>query len=106
MGGTIVKGESYTDGAARKLEQETGLVAQFKLVGFERRQLFKEDKLFSDVLFPICYASTYESELMDLTDFSAWGYAKLRPKKHGRLQKKKPGFNYMVPSEQFRALFK
>ncbi len=69
MGGTVVKGESFADGAKRKLLQETGLLAEFKLVGFERRQLYKDDRLFSDVLFPICYASSYQSDLLEATEF-------------------------------------
>lgn len=73
MGGTILKGEALTEGASRKLEQETGLVAEFRLVGFERRRLYKNNKLFSDVLFPICYADTYDGELIETTDFG-WNY--------------------------------
>ena len=69
MGGTILKGEPLVDGAARKLQQETGLMAEFHLVGFDRRQLYKDGKLFSDVLFPICYADTYRGELIETTEF-------------------------------------
>lgn len=69
MGGTILKGESFTDGAKRKLLQETGLLAEFKLVGIERRQLYKNNQLFSDVLFPICYASSSKNEMKELTEF-------------------------------------
>lgn len=69
MGGTIVKGESMADGATRKLKQETGLTAEFRVVGFEKRQLYKNNKLFSDVLFPICYADTYSGELLEMTEF-------------------------------------
>lgn len=69
MGGTIIKGESFVAGATRKLRQETGLSAEFQLVGFERRQLYKSDKLFSDVLFPICYARESTGELREITEF-------------------------------------
>ena len=69
MGGTILKGESFTEGAKRKLLQETGLLAEFKLAGIERRQLYKNDKLFSDVLFPICYADSHEGDLEEMTEF-------------------------------------
>lgn len=69
MGGTIVKGESFVDGAARKLQQETGLEAEFSLIGIERRQLYKEDELFSDVIFPICYASSYSGNLLMISAF-------------------------------------
>ena len=64
MGGTIVKGEDMLDGACRKLQGETGLQADFKLVGMERRRLYKSDELFSDVLFPICYADNHRGELI------------------------------------------
>lgn len=69
MGGTIVKGESFTEGASRKLRQETGLHAQFNLVGIERRRLYKNNELFSDVLFPICYASSSTGTLLPSTLF-------------------------------------
>jgi len=69
MGGTIVKGESFQAGASRKLQQETGLMADFRLVGLERRMLYKEGMLFSDVLFPICYAATYSGRLQNITEF-------------------------------------
>lgn len=64
MGGTILKGEDILDGASRKLQDETGLTAQFKLLGFERRRIYKEDELFSDIIFPICYADNHEGELI------------------------------------------
>lgn len=68
MGGTIVKGEDLLDGACRKLENETGLRANFCLLGFERRRLYKSNELFSDVIFPICYADNYEGDLIS-TDY-------------------------------------
>jgi hypothetical protein len=69
MGGTLLKGEGILEGASRKLKQETGLDASFRLVGFERRRLHKGGTLFSDVLFPITYASSYDGELAEKTDF-------------------------------------
>jgi ADP-ribose pyrophosphatase YjhB (NUDIX family) len=69
MGGTILKGESMTDGARRKLQQETGLSAEFKVLGIERRHLYKNRDLFSDVLFPICYATEHSGELQEMTAF-------------------------------------
>ena len=69
MGGTIVKGESMVDGAKRKLEQETGLTADFRVIGIERRQLYKSNELFSDVLFPICYATNASGSLLETTEF-------------------------------------
>lgn len=69
MGGTILKGESFTEGAQRKLKQETGLHAEFSLVGIERRRLYKDNELFSDVLFPICYTPSSSGVLLSVTSF-------------------------------------
>ncbi len=63
MGGTIVKGEDILEGANRKLQDETGLSASFRLLGIERRRLYKKGVLFSDVVFPICYATSAHGEL-------------------------------------------
>lgn len=68
-GGTIIKGEPLLEGASRKLKQETGLQATFELVGIERRFYYKNNELFSDVLFPICYCNTSTGELLNKTEF-------------------------------------
>lgn len=65
MGGTIMKGEPLLEGASRKLKDETGLSAEFRQVGQERRMRYVNGELFSDVLFPICYASLVTGELHD-----------------------------------------
>lgn len=68
MGGTIIKGEPLLEAATRKLQEETGLSATFRLVGHERRITYKNDQLFSDVLFPICYADNFTGTVSD-TDY-------------------------------------
>ena len=68
MGGTILKGESIQDGASRKLRQETGVTATFTVVGSERRMMYKDGDLFSDVLFPIAYSNSSKGEPTD-TEF-------------------------------------
>ena len=69
MGGVVQKGELIEPAAHRKLEQETGLQADFKLVGCERRILYKNGEIFSDVMFPIAYADEYTGELLEDTVF-------------------------------------
>jgi hypothetical protein len=65
MGGVVLKGELIEPAAARKLKQETGLEAEFKLIGCERRIMYKGGELFSDLMFPICYTSSSKGDLID-----------------------------------------
>lgn len=69
MGGVVLKGELIESAATRKLKQETRLDARFRLVGNERRIMYKSGELFSDLLFPIAYADTYSGELIIDSDF-------------------------------------
>ncbi|MEQ1500291.1 MAG: NUDIX domain-containing protein [Parcubacteria group bacterium] len=68
MGGVVLKGELIEPAATRKLKQETGLEAKFKLIGCERRIMYKNGELFSDILFPICYSAKSDGELLS-TEF-------------------------------------
>lgn len=67
-GGTITKSEPLLEGAARKLQEETGLTATFELIATTRRILYKNNHLFADVFFPICLATRWSGELHD-TEF-------------------------------------
>lgn len=67
-GGVTLKGEFIVDSAKRKLQQETGLIADFKIMGYERRIMYKKGELFSDLIFPITYSSKHKGELRH-TDF-------------------------------------
>ncbi len=69
MGGVVLKGELIEAAATRKLKQETGLDAVFRLVGCERRIMYKAGELFSDVMFPIAYADEHAGHLIVDSDF-------------------------------------
>lgn len=64
-GGVVRKGEFIEEAATRKLKVETGLDAQFRIVGMQRRIMYKGGELFSDVYFPIAYADECYGELID-----------------------------------------
>jgi hypothetical protein len=63
MGGIVQKGEHVEAAATRKLRKETGLTAQFRIVGMERRIMYVKGELFSDILFPIAYADECSGEV-------------------------------------------
>ncbi len=69
MGGVVLKGELIEPAAKRKLKQETGLDADFRLVGCERRIMYKKGEIFSDVMFPIAYSDFVSGELIEDTEF-------------------------------------
>jgi 8-oxo-dGTP pyrophosphatase MutT (NUDIX family) len=68
-GGVVLKGETTEAAASRKLKIETGLDAKFKVLAIERRMIHTNNELFSDVLFPIAYASKYSGELLEETKY-------------------------------------
>jgi len=69
MGGVVRKGESIEDAATRKLKAETGLVANFKLIGIQRRIMYVKGELFSDVTFPVAYSDEYEGDLIEDSEY-------------------------------------
>ncbi len=69
MGGMVLKGELIEPAAKRKLKQETGLEAVFKLVGCERRIMYKGGEIFSDVMFPVTYSDSVSGTLIEDTEF-------------------------------------
>ena len=52
IGGIVRKGESLEVAATRKLKVESGLTAQFKLLGIERRMMYKGDRCFLMLFSP------------------------------------------------------
>jgi 8-oxo-dGTP pyrophosphatase MutT (NUDIX family) len=68
-GGVVCKEEGIEAAARRKLAEETGLTATFRHVGMERRMLYHDGDLFSDVLFPFCYADASEGVLYPETPY-------------------------------------
>jgi ADP-ribose pyrophosphatase YjhB (NUDIX family) len=68
-GGVVLKEEPVEAAASRKLREETGLEATFKHVGMERRIMYRDGDLFSDLLFPLCYANACTGELLVDTEF-------------------------------------
>jgi len=69
MGGVVLKGEFIETAASRKFKQETGLDAKFKLLGCERRIMYKDGELFSDIMFPIAYTNKVSGGLNVDTKF-------------------------------------
>lgn len=69
MGGVVLKGELIEPAAKRKLKQETGLDADFRFVGCERRIMYKKGEIFSDVMFPITYSDSVSGELIEDSEF-------------------------------------
>lgn len=69
-GGVIRKSESVLLAAKRKLKVETGLDCDsFRIVGMERRILYKDNQLFSDIIFPIVYSDKYSGVLLADSEF-------------------------------------
>ncbi len=69
MGGSIKRGENILDAAKRKLKEETGLIADFILLGNERRIQYANEEIFSDILFYICYSTKTKGSLTEKTEF-------------------------------------
>lgn len=68
VSGPINKGEFPVTAAKRILQEETGLEADLKLLGFVRKVFFDESKnIIGDTLYHICYGENIAGELLDET---------------------------------------
>jgi ADP-ribose pyrophosphatase YjhB (NUDIX family)/predicted transcriptional regulator len=65
IGGPILWGESIEEAAARELEKQTGLNAEFAVKSFYRVRDYREEtsELLEDKLFVVLSATTYTGEL-------------------------------------------
>ena len=64
IGGGLLRGELPTDAAARRLREESNLLASFRLVGFIRfRRYEPSGTLYSDILFHVCIGRDPVGEL-------------------------------------------
>jgi 8-oxo-dGTP pyrophosphatase MutT (NUDIX family) len=65
IGGGIHRGEPAIQAASRRLREEAGLFAEFRLAGLMRKIKFdKEGELYGDILFHVCVADKYTGELV------------------------------------------
>ncbi|MBU2592826.1 NUDIX domain-containing protein [Patescibacteria group bacterium] len=76
VSGKVNSGEPIELAAKRKLKEETGLIAGFKLIGVyrtTRRDSKKE--IIEDPLFHVCFAKNPQGQLLPQTDFGKnfWG---------------------------------
>lgn len=70
MGGRILNGEPVLEAANRKLEEETGLSADFNYGGcFRGIAYYAKDKIAEDILFHCCYSNKFSGVLKKKTSF-------------------------------------
>lgn len=70
MGGPVNLGESCESAAKRKLQSETGLLAEFKTLGVVRNTSWDTEKeVFSDIFFVPCLATSWSGTLKKKTAF-------------------------------------
>jgi ADP-ribose pyrophosphatase YjhB (NUDIX family) len=70
IGGGLYRGELATDAAARRLTEEAGLTADFRLLGMLRkRHLDQDGRLYSDIIFHVCAAAEPGGRLVTRNEF-------------------------------------
>jgi 8-oxo-dGTP pyrophosphatase MutT (NUDIX family) len=70
VGGGIMRGEPATAAAKRRLQEEAGLDADFKLFGLIRKIRFDSTgELYTDILFHVCTAHNPTGRLVEQNEF-------------------------------------
>ncbi|MCA9392428.1 NUDIX domain-containing protein [candidate division WWE3 bacterium] len=70
IGGTVRPMEPVTYAAARKVLEETGISAEFEMIGTIRKiRLNKGGDLFSDIFYYICYSESFSGNLIEENEF-------------------------------------
>lgn len=67
--GKIRLGENITECAKRKLQEECGLIGDFKFVGVHRKMKYFNNKLVEDALYHQCYCDNVTGILEEKNDF-------------------------------------
>jgi 8-oxo-dGTP pyrophosphatase MutT (NUDIX family) len=70
IGGGLYRGELAAAAASRRVFEEAGLRASFRLLGMVRKRHFNEGRqLYSDILFHVCVAGHAEGEVIARNEF-------------------------------------
>ena len=70
MGRGLKFGELPINGAKRGLKEETGLDAEFKILGIIRIRWYNKDhKLLNDSISHVCFANEYSGDLINKNEF-------------------------------------
>ncbi|MDO8513253.1 MAG: NUDIX hydrolase [bacterium] len=70
IGGGIRRGESVVTAAKRRLKEEAGLEADFRIFGLLRKMRFSDDhRLYSDILYHVCLSTEYRGILIGENEF-------------------------------------
>jgi len=70
ISGKVKKGERVTDAAKRKLKEETGLEAEFKVLGlFRKIRKNEKGEVVEDTVYNTCYAENPTGELIEKNEY-------------------------------------